>query len=106
MTQIVYHLEDEFKRLLLSLLPIERYLVSHGTAKVLKVFQLSGKEEAVVAGLRVETGTLKMPSTGIDYEYRVLREGKILAEGLKVSKLKRFKDTVNEVREDRLYVIQ
>ena len=64
-----------------------------GTAEVRELFKSS--KVGTIAGSIVRTGTIKRNSLA-----RVLRRGEVIAEGLKIESLKRFKDDANEVKTD------
>lgn len=51
-----------------------------------------------MAGLKVKSGKLIVPSTKEEIYYRVVRKGVVVKDDLVCKTLKRFKDTVNEVR--------
>lgn len=63
------------------------------------MFQTSGKsnETVKVAGMTVISGKLSR-----DKLFRVLRNDEIVADGLKASSMRRFKDRVNEVTKDKV----
>jgi translation initiation factor IF-2 len=105
---VIYRLEDELRAAMESHMPKERSLVREGLAVVQKVFNLKGKQEGTVAGLVVQSGTLRHGAGssssgggggGGQYVYRVIRGRATVpgAEELPASMLKRFKDTVHEV---------
>ena len=103
---VIYRLEDELLAAMESHMPKERSLVREGLAIVQKVFSLKGKQEGTVAGLVVQSGTLRLGSGGGSgggggghYVFRVVRGRATVpgAEELPASMLKRFKDTVHEV---------
>jgi translation initiation factor IF-2 len=99
---VIYRIEDELKSLVESFLPKERIVTKEGSATVLKVFKMRDGKKTVVAGLNVKTG--KLCSAAKDGDncrvfYKVVRGGQtVLEESLGKVDLKRFKDTVNEVR--------
>lgn len=57
-------------------LPLLREDIHVGSATVLKVFNLSGKRKASVAGCRVKQGQLQRNET-----YRVCRNNQVIFEG-------------------------
>lgn len=59
-----------------------------------QVFDTKGKqgERVYIAGTNVTSG--KLTRTHL---FRVIRDGQVLKDGLKVSSMRRFKDRVNEV---------
>jgi len=79
-------------------LPKERVQVKQGAAQVQQVFRLRGKVETVVAGLKVTEGSLRSATSGSEFIYRLSRQsGLLVADGLKVSSLKRGKEAATEV---------
>ena len=79
-------------------LPKERVLVRQGAANVQQVFRLRGKTETVVAGSKVTDGALRSATSGSEFVYKLTRQGgAFVAEGLKVSSLKRGKEAATEV---------
>ena len=64
-----------------------------------KVFEASGrnKESVKVAGLTVSSGKLSR-----EHLFRVVRDEEILADGLRASSMRRFKDKVSEVTKDKV----
>ncbi|GBD03304.1 Translation initiation factor IF-2 [bacterium HR19] len=88
--KIIYEIVDDIKKAAQGLLKPKEKEVIVGRAKVLKIFKLSvGK----VLGCIVESGKLSLGLSA-----RVKRNGNIICEG-KISSLKRFKDSVQEVKE-------
>ena len=61
-------------------LPLLREDIHVGEATVVKVFHLSGKRKASVAGCRVKQGQLRRNET-----YRVIRNNQVVFEGRIVS---------------------
>jgi hypothetical protein len=61
-------------------LPLLREDIHLGEATVLKVFNLSGKRKASVAGCRVKQGQLRRKET-----YRVVRNNQVIFEGTELS---------------------
>jgi translation initiation factor IF-2 len=87
---IIYELTDELKKAMTGLLaPVikETYL---GRAEVRDTFRVKGA--GIIAGCYVQDGSVKR-----DAEVRVLRDSVVIYTG-KVVSLRRFKDDVNEVR--------
>lgn len=88
--KIIYEIVDDIKKAAQGLLKPKEKEVIVGRAKVLKIFKLSvGK----VLGCIVESGKLSLGLSA-----RVKRNGNIISEG-KITSLKRFKDSVQEVKE-------
>lgn len=68
-----------------------------GAGQVQQVFKLRGKTESFVAGLKVTDGALRSATSGSEFIYKLTRQsGVIVTEGLKVTSLKRGKDSVTE----------
>lgn len=63
------------------------------------MFDTTGKnkERVMVAGLTVSSGKLSRA-----HFFRVLRDGEVVGEGMKVASMRRFKDRVNEVTKDKV----
>jgi len=91
---VIYRLEDAVKGLMESSLPKIRTLQSEGVATVLKVFHLNAKSPLSVAGVEVQSGSLK---SGPNIVYSVIRKGAAICTEREIIALKRFKDNVNEV---------
>jgi len=88
--KIIYDIIDDIKKAIRGMLKPREVELVVGTAKVLKLFKLSvGK----VLGCYVENGKVQL-----GLPVRVKRDGQIIGEG-KIVSLKRFKDSVNEVKE-------
>ncbi|EDQ91944.1 uncharacterized protein MONBRDRAFT_17831 [Monosiga brevicollis MX1] len=89
--KVVYHLLEELEQDLLSMLPPLMVEKQVGKAKVLQVFNLTGKRKSTVAGCRVLTGSLVKA-----HRFKVLRKGEEIHEG-ELSQLMHHKDSVEEV---------
>ena len=96
---VIYRLEDALRETAIKLLPKIRILESQGKAKVLKMFDFSGKDGPIhIAGVNVATGSLRSNKPGkLEFIYRVVRNGTLIADEIENAELKRFKDTVHEV---------
>ena len=88
--KIIYEIIDDIKKAIRGMLKPKETEVVVGTAKVLKLFKVSAGK---VLGCLVEKGKIQLGLPA-----RVRRNGEIIGEG-KVISLKRFKDSVNEVKE-------
>ena len=88
--KIIYEIIDDIKKAIRGMLKPKETEVVVGTAKVLKLFKVSAGK---VLGCFVEKGKIQLGLPA-----RVRRNGEIVGEG-KVISLKRFKDSVNEVKE-------
>jgi translation initiation factor IF-2 len=89
---VIYAAIDDIEAALKGMLKPEYEEVQLGTAEVREVFRSS--KFGNIAGSIVRSGTIRRNSKA-----RVLRDGKVIAEGLQVDSLKRFKDDATEVRE-------
>lgn len=96
---VIYRLEDALRETAVKLIPKIRVLESEGRARVLKMFDFSGKDGPIhIAGVNVATGSLKSNKPGkAEFIYRVFRNGALVADEIQNAELKRFKDTVHEV---------
>ena len=72
---VIYRIEDQLRKKLSELLPMERGVTEIGTARVLKVFKLHDRSGSTVAGLSVSSGTVQ---TGETVGFKVRRNGKDL----------------------------
>ncbi|XP_028409654.1 translation initiation factor IF-2, mitochondrial-like isoform X2 [Dendronephthya gigantea] len=84
--RVIYRLLDTLKEEMSAKLPLVREDIPIGEATVLKVFQLSGKRKATVAGCRVKQGQLRRKES-----YRVYRNNQAIFEGI-LSSMKREND--------------
>ena len=90
--KIIYHLLEDVTALAKDLTAPPTYTHLVGSAVVKQVFKQSKGSGPTVAGLEVKTG---MVSQGM--KYKVSREGRVVAQDLKVGSLKRHKQDVREV---------
>jgi translation initiation factor IF-2 len=88
--KIIYEIVDDIKKAVKGMLKPKEKEVIIGSARILKIFKLSvGK----VLGCRVEKGKIQVGANA-----RIKRNGDIVFEG-KITSIKRFKDSVQEVEE-------
>jgi translation initiation factor IF-2 len=90
---VIYAALEDIENALKGMLKPEYEEAQLGTAEVRELFKSS--KVGTIAGSIVRTGTIKRNSLA-----RVLRRGEVIAEGLKIESLKRFKDDANEVKTD------
>ena len=90
---VIYAALDDIEKALKGMLKPEYEEVQTGTAEVRELFKSS--KVGTIAGSIVRSGSIKRNSSA-----RVLRDGKVIADNLKVDSLKRFKDDANEVKTD------
>jgi len=88
--RIIYDCIDEIRKAMEGLLEPERVEVSVGKAVVRKAFKIS--RLGFIAGCMVTEGKIAR-----SLRVRVFRGGQMLAEGLGLASLKRYKDDVREV---------
>lgn len=88
--KIIYEIVDDIKKAVKGMLKPKEKEVIIGTASVLKIFKLSVGR---VLGCRVEKGKIQVGANA-----RIKRNGNIIFEG-KITSIKRFKDSVQEVGE-------
>jgi translation initiation factor IF-2 len=89
---VIYQAIEEIEAALKGLLKPEYEEVELGTAEVRDVFRSS--KVGIIAGCVVRSGLLRRNAKA-----RLLRDGAVIADGLSISSLKRFKDDANDVRE-------
>ena len=90
---VIYAALEDIENALKGMLKPEYEEAQLGTAEVRELFKSS--KVGTIAGSIVRSGTIKRNSLA-----RVLRGGEVIAEGLKIDSLKRFKDDANEVKTD------
>ena len=90
---VIYAALDDIEKALKGMLKPEYEEAQLGTAEVRELFKSS--KVGTIAGSIVRSGTIKRNSSA-----RVLRDGKTIADNLKIESLKRFKDDATEVRTD------
>ena len=89
---VIYQAIEEIEAALKGMLKPEYEEVSLGSAEVREVFRVP--RIGNVAGSIVRSGTITRNSRA-----RLVRDGVVVADGLNVESLRRFKDDVTEVRE-------
>ncbi|MCX4781393.1 translation initiation factor IF-2 [Streptomyces sp. NBC_01264] len=89
---VIYQAIEEIEAALKGLLKPEYEEVELGTAEVREVFRSS--KLGNIAGVLIRSGEVKRNTKA-----RLLRDGKVIAESLNISGLRRFKDDVTEIRE-------
>ncbi|MFE2327014.1 translation initiation factor IF-2 [Streptomyces sp. NPDC059385] len=89
---VIYQAIEEIEAALKGLLKPEYEEVELGTAEVREVFRSS--KLGNIAGVLIRSGEVKRNTKA-----RLLRDGKVIAENLTISGLRRFKDDVTEIRE-------
>ncbi|MET9422969.1 MULTISPECIES: translation initiation factor IF-2 [unclassified Streptomyces] len=89
---VIYQAIEEIEAALKGMLKPEYEEVELGTAEIREVFRSS--KLGNIAGVLVRSGEVKRNTKA-----RLLRDGKVIAENLTISGLRRFKDDVTEIRE-------
>ncbi|MCC2029204.1 translation initiation factor IF-2 [Microbacterium sp. YMB-B2] len=90
---VIYAAIDEIENSLKGMLKPEFEEVQSGVAEIREVFRSS--KFGNIAGVIVRSGTITRNAKA-----RVIRDGVVLADGLAIESLRRFKDDVTEVRTD------
>ncbi|UPL15347.1 translation initiation factor IF-2 [Microbacterium galbinum] len=90
---VIYNAIDEIENSLKGMLKPEYEEVQSGVAEIREVFRSS--KFGNIAGVIVRSGTITRNAKA-----RVIRDGVVLADGLAIESLRRFKDDVTEVRTD------
>ncbi|MBB2976012.1 translation initiation factor IF-2 [Microbacterium endophyticum] len=90
---VIYNAIDDVEQSLKGLLKPEYEEVRSGVAEIREVFRSS--KFGNIAGVVVRSGTITRNAKA-----RVIRDGVVLADGLAIESLRRFKDDVTEVRTD------
>ncbi|MGC0367854.1 translation initiation factor IF-2 [Microbacterium sp. SLBN-111] len=90
---VIYNAIDDVEQSLKGLLKPEFEEVQSGVAEIREVFRSS--KFGNIAGVIVRSGTITRNAKA-----RVIRDGVVLADGLQIESLRRFKDDVTEVRTD------
>ncbi len=90
---VIYAALEDIESALKGMLKPEYEEAQLGTAEVRELFKSS--KVGTIAGSIVRTGSIKRNSLA-----RVLRRGEVIATGLTIDSLKRFKDDANEVKTD------
>ncbi|WP_328836767.1 translation initiation factor IF-2 [Streptomyces europaeiscabiei] len=89
---VIYQAIEEIEAALKGMLKPEYEEVELGTAEIREVFKSS--KLGNIAGVLVRSGEVKRNTKA-----RLVRDGKVIAENLTISGLRRFKDDVTELRE-------
>ncbi|MGW0333377.1 translation initiation factor IF-2 [Streptomyces sp. NPDC003011] len=89
---VIYQAIEEIEAALKGMLKPEYEEVELGTAEIREVFKSS--KLGNIAGVLVRSGEVKRNTKA-----RLVRDGKVIAESLNISGLRRFKDDVTEIRE-------
>ncbi|MBT2503294.1 translation initiation factor IF-2 [Curtobacterium sp. ISL-83] len=90
---VIYNALDDIEQSLKGMLKPEYEEVQSGVAEIREVFRSS--KFGNIAGVIVRSGTITRNAKA-----RVIRDGVVLADGLAIESLRRFKDDVTEVRTD------
>lgn len=90
---VIYSAIDEIESSLKGMLKPEYEEVKSGVAEIREVFRSS--KFGNIAGVIVRSGTITRNAKA-----RVIRDGVVIADGLAIESLRRFKDDVTEVRTD------
>ncbi len=90
---VIYNAIDEIEQSLKGMLKPEFEEIQSGVAEIREVFRSS--KFGNVAGCIVRSGTITRNAKA-----RVIREGVVIADGLAIESLKRFKDDATEVKTD------
>ncbi|MFB7250395.1 translation initiation factor IF-2 [Microbacterium sp. NPDC056234] len=90
---VIYNAIDEIESSLKGMLKPEYEEVQSGVAEIREVFRSS--KVGNIAGVIVRSGTITRNAKA-----RVIRDGVVIADGLAIESLRRFKDDVTEVRTD------
>ncbi|MFT4232581.1 MAG: translation initiation factor IF-2, partial [Leucobacter sp.] len=90
---VIYNALEDIENSLKGLLKPEYEEIQSGVAEIREVFRSS--KFGNIAGVIVRSGTITRNAKA-----RVIREGVVLADGLAIESLRRFKDDVTEVKVD------
>lgn len=90
---VIYSAIDEIENSLKGMLKPEFEEVQSGVAEIREVFRSS--KFGNIAGVLVRSGTITRNAKA-----RIIRDGVVLADGLAIESLRRFKDDVTEVKTD------
>jgi len=90
---VIYNAIDDVEQSLKGLLKPEYEEIQSGVAEIREVFRSS--KFGNIAGVIVRSGTITRNAKA-----RVIRDGVVIADGLAIESLRRFKDDVTEVRTD------
>ncbi|NGN69847.1 translation initiation factor IF-2 [Streptomyces sp. A7024] len=89
---VIYQVIEEIEAALKGMLKPEYEEVELGTAEIREIFRSS--KLGNIAGVLVRSGEVKRNSKA-----RIVRDGKVVAENLTITGLRRFKDDVTEIRD-------
>jgi translation initiation factor IF-2 len=90
---VIYNALDEIENSLKGMLKPEFEEVQSGVAEVREIFRSS--KAGTIAGCLVRSGTITRNAKA-----RIIRDGVVIADGLAIESLRRFKDDVTEVKTD------
>jgi translation initiation factor IF-2 len=90
---VIYNALEEIESSLTGMLKPEFEEVQSGVAEVREIFRSS--KAGTIAGCIVRSGTITRNAKA-----RIIRDGVVIADGLAIDSLRRFKDDVTEVRTD------
>ena len=90
---VIYNALEEIEGSLKGMLKPEYEEVQSGVAEVREIFRSS--KAGTIAGCIVRSGTITRNAKA-----RIIRDGVVIADGLAIDSLRRFKDDVTEVRTD------
>lgn len=90
---VIYNALEEIESSLKGMLKPEFEEVQSGVAEVREIFKSS--KAGTIAGCLVRSGTITRNAKA-----RVIRDGVVIADGLAIESLRRFKDDVTEVKTD------
>ena len=90
---VIYAALEDIENALKGMLKPEFEEVQTGTAEVRELFKSS--KVGTIAGSIVRSGSIKRNASA-----RVLRDGKVIVDNVKIDSLKRFKDDATEVKTD------
>lgn len=90
---VIYNALEEIEGSLKGMLKPEFEEVQSGVAEVREIFRSS--KAGTIAGCIVRSGTITRNAKA-----RIIRDGVVIADGLAIDSLRRFKDDVTEVRTD------
>ena len=89
---VIYQAIEDIEKSLRGMLEPEYEEVQSGVAEIREIFRSS--KWGNIAGCMVQSGTITRNAKA-----RIIREGVVVADGLAIESLRRFKDDVTEVRE-------
>lgn len=98
---IIYRLIEDAKEVFATYLPPVEVEYIQGSAEVQAIYELDNKGgKKVIAGCRITDGILFLDKceSGQRVTYRVLRGGQTITSGLRAESLKKFKESVTQIR--------